>query len=106
MSDYDYIPNERIGPQSGPQEAFLATPADIAIYGGAAGGGKTYALFLEPLRNIDNPNFGAVIVRRDAVQITNEGGLFDTSFSIYGKIEGVPRLSPHRSWTFPSGATV
>lgn len=106
MSDYDYIPNERIGPQSGPQEAFLATPADIAIYGGAAGGGKTYALLLEPLRNIDNPNFGAVIFRRDAVQITNEGGLFDTSFSIYGKIDGVPRLSPHRSWTFPSGATV
>ena len=26
-------------PQKGPQEAFLRTPADIAIYGGAAGGG-------------------------------------------------------------------
>jgi hypothetical protein len=27
-------------PQAGPQEAILATTADIAIYGGAAGGGK------------------------------------------------------------------
>lgn len=33
-------------PQKGPQEQFLATKADIAIYGGAAGGGKTYALLL------------------------------------------------------------
>jgi hypothetical protein len=29
----------RIGPQKGPQETFLASPADIAIYGGGAGGG-------------------------------------------------------------------
>jgi hypothetical protein len=28
-----------IGPQPGPQEMFLASPADIVIYGGAAGGG-------------------------------------------------------------------
>ena len=28
-------------PQFGPQEQFLATSADICIYGGAAGGGKT-----------------------------------------------------------------
>ena len=30
-----------IRPQQGPQEAFLATPADVAFYGGAAGGGRT-----------------------------------------------------------------
>lgn len=29
-------------PQRGPQERFMATAADICIYGGAAGGGKTY----------------------------------------------------------------
>jgi hypothetical protein len=28
-----------IGPQPGPQEMFLSTSADIAGYGGAAGGG-------------------------------------------------------------------
>lgn len=30
---------EVIGPQRGAQERFLATPATVAIYGGAAGGG-------------------------------------------------------------------
>ena len=35
-----------IRPQKGPQEKFLSTTADIAIYGGAAGGGKSYGLSL------------------------------------------------------------
>jgi predicted phage terminase large subunit-like protein len=95
-----------IGPQPGPQEQFLSTSADIAIYGGAAGGGKTYALLLEPCRHLDNSDFGAVIFRREAVQITSEGGLFDTSFGIYVRIDGIPKQSPYRSWSFPSGSTI
>ena len=30
---------DEIGPQAGPQESFLSSQADIAIFGGAAGGG-------------------------------------------------------------------
>lgn len=94
-------------PQPGPQEMFLSTPADIAIYGGAAGGGKTYALLLEGLRNITNPGFGAVIFRRQSIQITQEGGLWDSSFETYGSIYGaVPKTSPRRHWRFRSGARV
>lgn len=41
-------PKENVlGPQAGPQTMFMASSADIVIYGGAAGGGKTYALLLE-----------------------------------------------------------
>lgn len=94
-------------PQQGPQEVFLSTPADIAIYGGAAGGGKTYALLLESLRHIKNPGFGAVIFRRQSIQITQEGGLWDSSFEVYGGICGaVPKTSSRRHWRFRSGARV
>jgi predicted phage terminase large subunit-like protein len=96
----------KIGPQAGPQERFLASPADIVFYGGAAGGGKSYGLLLEPLRHIDNPSFGAVIFRRNANQITNEGGLWDTSMTIYPYAHGRPSLSPKPTWKFPSGAKV
>src|SRR5580765_5377768 len=101
-----FDPGVDLGPQLGPQEMFLSTTADIAIYGGAAGGGKTYALLLEPCRHLDNGDFGAVIFRREAIQITSEGGLFDTSFQIYMRIDGTPKMSPHRMWTFPNGSTV
>src|SRR5947207_123977 len=39
-----------ISAQPGRQTAFLQSPADICIYGGAAGGGKPVDLILEPLR--------------------------------------------------------
>lgn len=105
-NEYSKFDPGRIGPQPGPQEQFLSTPADIAIYGGAAGGGKTFALLLEPCRHLNNSDFGAVIFRREAVQIMNEGGLFDTSMRIYANIDGVPKLSPHVIWQFPSESTI
>src|SRR3954466_6097351 len=102
MSGYDYIPNERIGPQSGPQEAFLATPADIAIYGGAAGGGKSFALLLEPLRHVGNKSFGGVIFRRTSPQITNEGALWDEAGELYPLVGGAARVGG-LEYRFPLG---
>lgn len=95
-----------IRPQPGPQEVFLSSPADIAIYGGAAGGGKTWALLIEPLRHIDNPEFGAVIFRRTSPQITSEGGLWDESEKIYSHLGASPFYSTPRKWEFDSGAKV
>lgn len=94
-----------IRPQTGPQENFLASPADIVIYGGSAGGGKTWGLLMEPLRHTRNPGFGAVIFRRSTVQIRNEGGLWDESMNLYPSAQGEPKEHA-LTWKFPSGATV
>lgn len=94
-----------IGPQAGPQTAFLSSPADIAIYGGSAGGGKSFALLLDPLRFVANGGFGAVIFRRTSPQITNEGALWDESTRLYPFVGAEPRVG-NLDWRFPSGATV
>jgi predicted phage terminase large subunit-like protein len=94
-----------IRPQPGPQEQFLSSPADIAIYGGSAGGGKSWALLMEPLRHIHNPQFGAVFFRRTTVQIRNEGGLWDESGKLYPLINATP-VEHTLEWKFPSGASV
>jgi predicted phage terminase large subunit-like protein len=95
-----------IRPQPGPQEAFLASPADIAIFGGAAFGGKTFALLLEATRHTANPKYGAVIFRREAAQITNEGGLWDTAMTLYPSLHADPRTHPRHRFIFPSGARI
>jgi len=94
-----------IAPQPGPQEQFLSTSADIAIYGGAAGGGKTFAELMEPLRHVHNRDFGAVIFRKSYPQIFNEGALWDESYELYPHCGAKPRLSASQ-WVFPSGAAV
>lgn len=80
-----------IQPTKGPQEAFLQCNADICIFGGTAGAGKTWALLLEALRHVLNPEFGAVIFRRESPQITNEGGLWDEAGKLYPLAGGTPR---------------
>lgn len=95
-----------IRPHPGPQTAFLSTPADVAIMGGAAGGGKSVALLLEAARNIHNPEYGGVIFRREQTMITNEGGLRDTSLMFYPYLGGEYRSQPYPHYIFPSGARV
>lgn len=95
----------KIAPQSGPQVTFLSTAADIAIYGGAAGGGKTWSLLLDPLRHVSKDKFRGVIFRRTYPQVTNPGGLWDESMKVYPFAGGSPR-SQSLSWLFSSGARI
>lgn len=92
-------------PQPGPQSEFIACSADIVIYGGAAGGGKSFGLLFDPLRHRNNKLFGGVIFRRTAVQVRNEGGLWDESMQLYPYLQAKP--SEHSlSWKFPSGMSM
>lgn len=95
----------KISPQEGAQERFLRCNADIAFYGGAAGGGKSFALLLDPLYDIDNSLFGAVIFRRTTKQITSEGGLWDTATDLYTHLKAKPN-NADLCYTFMSGAKV
>lgn len=88
-----------IEPQKGPQTQFLSSSADIVIYGGQAGGGKTYALLMEGARHYRVPGFSCVIFRRTYPEITNPGGLLDTSFEIYPYLNGELK---ENSWKFIS----
>lgn len=100
---------KRIGPQPGPQEMFLRKRwVDIVIYGGAAGGGKSFALlldaawhaFIQPVRD-----YGAVIFRRTSPQITATGGLWETSQKIYPYAGGKPRKTPWLGWEWAAHHT-
>ncbi len=94
-----------IRPQPGQQEKFLVSPADVVIYGGAAGGGKSFGLLLEALRHIHNPRYGAVIFRRTYREVMKEGGLWDSCREIYPLIGG-RGVDSKMLWSFPSGAKV
>lgn len=90
-------------PNPGPQAQFLASTADEALYGGAAGGGKSAALLALPLRWIHNPRFRALYLRREAAYL---GDAIDKSEALYSKLGGKLVRSPRIEWTFPSGATI
>ncbi|MCP3684801.1 MAG: hypothetical protein GY861_19200 [bacterium] len=94
-----------IKPQAGPQEDFLSSQADIVIFGGAAYGGKSFALLMESTRHIDDARYNGVIFRRESPQITSGGGLWDTASQIFPNVRGEPK--EHKlTYVFKTGSYV
>lgn len=92
-----------IAPQEGYQMMALSSAADIVVGGGAAGAGKTFTLLLDPLRDVDNPEFSGVIFRRLTTQIKAAGGLWDESSKLY-PLAGASPNQTELQWKFKSGA--
>lgn len=89
------------------QAKFLECEADIALYGGAAGSGKSYGMLLDFAKPdfLANPGYGAVIFRRTYPQIRNEGSLWDESSKLYPLVGGIPKESLLK-WQFPTGSSI
>lgn len=87
------------------QEIFLASQADIAVYGGSAYAGKTYALLMDPLRFKDMAGMEATYFRRTMKQADNPGGLWDESCALYAPFGSTPMVGPHEH-RFTGGLTV
>ena len=94
-----------ISPQPGPQTQFLESTAHTVIFGGAAGGGKSFALLLEPLRHFNNSKFRGLIFRKNSTQIRNQGGLWDESMALYAPL-GFDAKQAFLEWRMPSGAQI
>lgn len=91
-------------PNSGPQEEFLSAPEQDVLYGGAAGGGKSFALLADPLRYCHNPNHRGLLLRRTLDELTE---LISKSKQLYTKaFPGAVFRESKSTWVFPSGATI
>lgn len=95
-----------ISPQPGPQTNFLKRGEDFVFYGGAAGGGKTFSLLLDPLRYITHPLFRGVILRMKATDITRQGGLWEEGSRLYLSIRGTRADKKYLKFLFSRGSTI
>ena len=66
VDDVEAIPEEEqnivFKPNEGPQTEFLASPEREVLYGGSAGGGKSYAMLADPLRYMGHPQFSGLLL--------------------------------------------
>jgi len=89
-------------PNPGPQTEFLAAPEREVLYGGAAGGGKSFALLADPMRYFGHKDFNGLILRRTNDELRE---LIWKSQELYPRAYPGAKWQEKKSqWTFPSGA--
>ena len=91
-------------PNPGPQTQYLASSEREVLYGGAAGGGKSYATLADPLRNMNSPDFSGLLVRHTTEELRE---LIQKSQELYPKaIPGIKWSERKSQWTTPRGGTL
>lgn len=82
----------------------MARPEWEALYGGAAGGGKSDALIIEATRQVHIPHYKALVLRKTFPQLSE---LIEKSLNYYPRAFPKARYNESRhTWTFPSGAKI
>lgn len=73
-----------ISPHAGSQDLFVRSSADIALFGGNLGGGKTAGAILANAEPGLDPNYRAVFFRRTYGELKSAGGVLDEFAKLYG----------------------
>ena len=114
MTDWDEI-LEFLQPKDSPycpeepsltQKVFLRTYALEALFGGAAGGGKSSALLMAALQYVDVPGYNAIIFRRTYADLALPGAIMDRFSAWISEIEEIRWNGSIYVATFPSGARI
>lgn len=87
------------------QERFLALSCFEALFGGAAGPGKSQALIVGATRYIDRPRYRALLLRRTVPELRKSEGLIDRAEHIYRGLGAIGR-EQGKIWNFPGGARI
>ena len=87
------------------QGEFLALDSFEALYGGAAGGGKSSALLMAALQYAHVPGYAALILRRQYTDLKQPGALMDRANDWLRETKAVKRDGGVR-WDFPGGGTL
>lgn len=76
------------GPCSQRQLMYVESEADVTLYGGAAGSGKSEIGVIDFLKYTDIPNFIGVITRRTTPQLTGPGGMLTKCKRVFAQAYG------------------
>ena len=99
--DVDLAQEVVFKPNPGPQTEFLSSSEREVLYGGAAGGGKSYAMLADPLHGLNNPNFSGLLVRHTTEELRE---LIQKSQELYPRaIPGIKWSERKSQWTSPQG---
>tara|TARA_A100001015_G_scaffold265738_1_gene314379 strand:- start:4358 stop:5998 length:1641 start_codon:yes stop_codon:yes gene_type:complete len=91
-------------PNKGPQTDFLAASEREVFYGGARGGGKSYAMLVDPLRYCTKASHRALLIRRTMPELRD---LINHSQRLYSRaFPGAKWREQEKEWRFPSGARI
>ena len=91
-------------PNTGPQTQFLAASEREVFYGGARGGGKSYAMLVDPLRYCHRATHRALLIRRTMPELRD---LINHSQRLYSRaFPGAKWREQEKEWRFPSGAKI
>lgn len=86
--------------QKGAQERILSVDADIKIVGGSRGGSKSFSALMETLKDIRNPDFHGLILRKEKNDLDS---LISDSYKLYSQFGTYNKSQNDMTWNFQNG---